>query len=85
MARRKTRIDWNIKAFEDIRRLPGVDARLRKEVDARLAAAGDGYAGGVEPGRTRSRGFIVTATGKAMRDQSRNHTLQRVLGGGAGG
>ncbi len=80
-----TRISWNLRAFEAIRRSPGVDAALRAKVDKVLAQVGPGYVGHVEAGRTRSRGAVVTATGEAMRDNAENHTLVRALSNIRGG
>ena len=79
----KTRIRWRVRAFEEIRRSPGVDALLAKEVDRVVAQVGDGYASGVEPGKTRSRGYVVTASPEALRDNSENQTLLRALAMGA--
>lgn len=42
------------------------------------------YAGGVNPGRRRSRGYVVTTSWKSMRDEARNHTLLRALAKKAG-
>lgn len=74
------KIRWNIRGFEDVRRLPGVEAKIRAEVDEVLAQAGEGYVGGVEPGRTRTRGYVVTATGDAIRREAQDHNLLRILG-----
>lgn len=71
-------IRWNIKAFEEIRRLPKVDSELgeiTRAIKAQLVV-GD-YATGVESGRTRSRGYVVTADGAAVVDNSRNQSLLR--------
>lgn len=77
------KIRWNLPAFEEIRRLPGVDDELRSFVDDALDKAGrDKYDGGVEPGRSRSRGYIVTKNLDGIIDHRRNHTLIRVIGGG---
>ena len=75
-------IRWNVSAFEEIRRSPAVNARLQQEVSRILGQVGEGYAGGVEAGATRSRGYVVTTTGEAIRDNAENHTLLRALGGG---
>lgn len=81
MARAK--IKWNLKAFEAIRRLPGVENELQSEVDRILAEVGtDGYDGGVGDGRSRSRGYVVTTTAKAVRAEHKSHKLLRALGGG---
>lgn len=70
---------WNFKAFEQIRRLPGVKAALKAEVDAIAASAGPGYVSHVDEGKTRSRGSVVTGDAKAIRDNSKNSTLLRAL------
>lgn len=77
------KIQWNLDAFEEIRRLPGVEAELRTFVESALDSAGrDKFDGGVEPGRTRSRGYLVTKNVEGIIDHRRNHTLLRVIGGG---
>lgn len=79
------KIKWNIHGFEELRRSAGVEAALKAEVEkikGRAGGASAGYAGDVEPGRTRSRGYVVTTTGDAIRREARDHTLLRALGGG---
>lgn len=77
---------WNLRAFEEIRRSNGVRKRLEKETERIQTALDgevkDGYASGVESGRTRLRGFAVTATGDAIRYESSSHALLRTLLGG---
>lgn len=81
-----TKIEWHMDGFEDVRRLPGVEARIQAEVAKGMgyASAGAGYAGGTEDGGDRVRGYIYTFTFEAMLDQARNATLQRALGGTGG-
>lgn len=75
------KIKWNMAGFQEIRRLPGVDHLLRVEVEAVLDDVGrEGYDGGVEPGRTRSRGFVVTKNVGGVIDNARNASLTRALG-----
>lgn len=55
---------------------------VRKALNSRAsriaANAGDGYEARESTGRTRrARAVVVTATPKAMRDNSRNQTLSR--------
>ncbi|MBO0747279.1 MAG: hypothetical protein J2O47_02945 [Acidimicrobiaceae bacterium] len=78
----KTTIRYNLEAFEEIRRLPKVDSLLGDATRAVKAglAAGE-YASGVEAGRTRSRGFVVTADAEAIIDNSRNQSLLRAANG----
>lgn len=74
------RIKWNIRAFEQIRRLPKVDAMLQDVVDQVEEQLPDvGYEGHVEPGRTRSRGSVVTAEFEAIVDNSDHQSLLRAL------
>lgn len=44
----------------------------------------ENYAGGVNPGRHRSRGYVVTTGWRAMRHEARDHTLVRALANRAG-
>jgi hypothetical protein len=44
----------------------------------------DDYDGGVNPGRRRSRGFVVTTSWKSIRDEARDHVLLRALAAQAG-
>ena len=77
----KTRIKWNVKAFEEIRRTSEVESALGEAVAQILGNVGtDGYAGGVESGASRSRGYVVTTTGDAIRAEAEDHTLLRALG-----
>lgn len=80
------KIRWNLDGFEEIRRSRETNRVLDEEVKRVLGEVGDfdevNYAGGVEEGSTRSRGYVVTISGKAIHDEAENHTLLRALGGG---
>jgi len=78
-----TRIRWNHRAFEQIRRDPAVANELRKEADKIADRAGEGYLAVDGNGRTRSRAAVVTSNAEAIRDNAENNTLLRALGGGA--
>lgn len=81
MARVK-KIRFN-KAFEDIRRSPEVEEALQAIVDEVLDKVEDHeaqYAGGVQPAKSRSRGYVVTANGRAIEVESEEHRLVRALG-----
>lgn len=85
------KIDWNVDAFYDIRRDGGVVGeldRIAADVAARANSMGKGtYATGSQQGRKapqgRWRASVVTADYEAMRENARDHTLMRALGGGA--
>lgn len=73
------RIKWRFAAFQEIRRMPGVDKELQRIVDKILDEVGPEYAGAVTAGRTRSRGSVVTATVEAIIDNNTNNSLLRAL------
>jgi hypothetical protein len=76
------RIDFNIDAFREIRCSPGVEADIRSRTTAVADACGRGYEATVIIGKSRARGSVITATPRAMRDNSTNNTLVRSLGAG---
>lgn len=76
------KIKWNLRAFEEIRRAPGVQADLAARAARVESAAGDGHASGVEPGKTRARGYVVTVTYDAVRRNARYHSLLKALDAG---
>lgn len=75
-------IKWNLKGFEEIRRMPEVEDLLQAQVSRILGEVSGDYAGGVEPGSSRSRGYVVTASGDAIRQEAEDHTLLSALAGG---
>lgn len=87
----KTRFEFDIKGFEEIRRSPAAVERLQEEVDRILAivnGTGGGYAGEVHQGQGRGTlgraiGTVWTTDFQAILDNSRNHTLLRALAGGS--
>lgn len=73
-------IRWRLAGFREVRESPEVARLIQTHVDRVLAEVGtEDYAGGVEQGATRLRGFVVTTTGDSIRDESENHTLLRAL------
>lgn len=76
------KINWKMKGFEDVRRMRGV-ANLVEEVGHSIAVrAGPGYEASFRQGKTRYRGIIFPRTYRAMRDNARNNSLVKALGGG---
>lgn len=82
---RRLRIRWNVKdgSFEDIRRLPEVEAEVGKVVrriqDAVEARDWGNYEGGTEDGGDRVRGYVVTADFAAMQAEASSHPLSAAL------
>lgn len=70
---------WNIKGFQQLRRMDGVKARLKKEAQAVAADAGDGYEANLGEGKTRSRASVITASAEAMRNENKSNSLLRAL------
>lgn len=62
---------------------PGVNELLMSRAEPIAARAGDGYQATLGVlGKTRNRAWVRTETFDAMRDNARNATLARALGGG---
>ena len=76
------RIVYNTKAFEAMRRSPGVKADLRRRADAIAAACGDGFVAASGEGKTRSRAAVIAASGRARRVNARDNTMLRNLDAG---
>lgn len=75
------RIKWNIKGFQQLRRSPGIKARLKKEADQVRDASGSGYVTQTGEGKTRSRAAVITGDHESARDNSDNNTLLKNLKG----
>lgn len=85
MANSKVTLKFRQAGFAEIRTAPKVMAMLNDIARSTAARAGDGFE--AKPaertgGRVRGRAAVVTASHRAMRDQSRNRTLERSIGGG---
>lgn len=84
-----TRITFNIREFERLRKSPGVVADIKERVD-RIAAAsnahveGNGYEATVQEGRNRAHGSVITTDAESMSDNARNQRLLRNLDAGRG-
>lgn len=71
------RIDWNLSAFDSIRRDPAVKAALRAAGQRVLSRCGEGYELSEYEGKKRSRVHVSTDSTRAMRDNAQNATLAR--------
>lgn len=68
-------VRWNMKAFERVRRLPGVKADLRARADRIAEACGEGFVAASGEGKTRSRAAVIAASGRARRRNSTDNTI----------
>lgn len=80
---RRMKVKWDIKAFEEIRRMPGVEDEVAGRVNtvrSAVEARGWGnYEGGTEDGGDRVRGYVVTTDFAAMQDEASSHPLEAAL------
>lgn len=73
------KIKYNIKAFEEIRRLPAVAAEVDSRAARIAAAAGPGYESSPYRGATRHRASVITTTPKAMQHEKSHRGSSRLL------
>lgn len=78
----KTRVDWNISGFRELRLEPGVVADLGRRAEAVADAAGAGYEASTFEGRNRGRASVITGDWRSRVDNARNQTLLRSLDAG---
>lgn len=78
----KVQIDWNIPAFEEVRRLSKVADELHRRAEAIAAQCGDGIEAERSSGKTRARSAVVTTTPRGMiRNAKRNTILSNINAG----
>lgn len=79
----KAKIKMNNAAVVEMLKSPALEAVLLSNAERIAGSAGSGYEAELGAGgRTRSRAFVSTATYEARRDNAKNATLLRALGGG---
>lgn len=81
-ARTRVKVAWKRGAFAELRTSPGVMAQVDRTAQAMADRAGPGYE--AKPakktgGRVRGRAAVIPTTHDAIRDQAKNHTLERVV------
>lgn len=74
------KINWNIGAFQEIRRSGPVQALVNRHTSELAARAGEGFVGKTAHGRTRFRGIVVPDTYAARRRNARENTLAKLAG-----
>ena len=91
---------WNMAGFEEIRRAPKVLAEVERVATNIAAQAGRGYKASAQQGvkgpspswnkkkgkgyQGRARAIVYPDTFRAMRDNAKNNTLVKLMGGPGG-
>jgi len=78
------KIDWNISAFEEIRRLPKVADELQDRAEAIALHCGAGIEAVRGNGKTRARSAVVTTTPRGMVRNAKRNTILANLNAGRG-
>jgi|SRR5699024_314100 len=93
-------VSWNPRGFEEIRQSDKVLAEVRRVAVNVAAQAGSGYASSARHGKKgpspswnvrkgpgyqgRARAIVYPETFRAMRDNAKNNTLVKIMGGPGG-
>ena len=80
----RTRVVLNDAQFKAILTSPRLAAFLAERAKRIADGCGEGYESGGTAGHTRARGYVVTASPAAERDNAKNNTLLRNLDKGRG-
>lgn len=75
------KVQLNPRGVREMLKSEQVQKRLDAEAESMAAAAGSGYEATTYPWRTRARSSVITATPRAMANNSKHQTLARVLAG----
>ncbi len=78
------KLEWSLKAFREIRRLPVVEQELFRRAEAVARACGAGFVAERGGGSTRARAAVFTASDEARRANARDNTILRNVGAGRG-
>lgn len=77
---RVVRVKHHHKGYREIRTSPGAQRMTMEQAQRIAGAAGDGYvAESTTSPRNRARAAAITGTYRAMKDNSSNNTLLRVM------
>lgn len=74
----KPTVKLNSREIDRLLKSRAIQDDLRKRVNRAATAAGPGFVGTVEVGRTRALGRVTAETSEAARRNARDHTLMRV-------
>lgn len=81
----KTKVVLHNAAFAQLRRLPAVQAEVKKRADQVAESAGPGYSVFTNHERTTRVGVtVMPTTAEAVRSEAQDHNLLTALGAGRG-
>lgn len=80
----KAKIQFRLKGFEEIRRLPKTKSELKRRADHIASQAGEGYEALEGEGKTRSRASVVTTSIRAINSNRKHNTLIKSMDAGKG-
>lgn len=76
----KDKIVWHMNGFEELRRLPQVEAILLENAEKIADKTGmPDYLAVTGHGKSRSRAAVITSNAVAMQDNASNHTLEKAV------
>lgn len=81
---RKGKLDINEAAVAKALKSSGMQADIRRRVEAIAAAAGPGFEASVVVGRNRVHGSVISKTKKAARQEAKRRALSRAVDAGRG-
>ena len=70
---------WKRGVFEQIRRMPSVEKKIKGVADGVASDCGDGYEATLDDGKTRSRASVVTTSVDAIKAERDSGNLLRAL------
>lgn len=76
------RIVINDHGIQELLKSAAIKADLEERAKKIAEAAGPGNVAGVDEGRTRARGYVVTATPQAQEAEATNRSLTRAIEAG---
>lgn len=76
---RRPKVKMLNKGSRQILKSPEVQADIQRRVERIATHAGDGFEAGVEEGRTRVLGSVMSTTYHAMRAEAKDRALTRAL------
>lgn len=78
---KKVEVELNSAGIQELLKSAEIEAICREYADQVRDRAGDGYEVNTQVGKTRVNAMVFAASGEAARDNLKNNTLLKALGG----